>query len=93
MIQRIIPMLLSFFLLLTGCTYKQDLPNPSGCPPTTLEEKVPDLYQVDDLGICSAENASLPVGGRNPWDLVVVNGKLYVGWTNSYCSSIYNSCS
>ena len=21
------------------------------------------------------------------------NGKLYIGWTNSYCSSIYNSCS
>lgn len=44
------------------------------------------------------EKYSLPVtviDYKDNWLKVafVDNGKLYVGWTNSYCSSIYNSCS
>jgi len=34
-------------------------------------------YVMTDLGVCSAENTSLPLNGRNPWDLIAVDGKLY----------------
>ena len=36
------------------------------------------VYQITDLGICSDGDAALPMNARNPWDLTVVEGKVYV---------------
>ena len=38
-----------------------------------------NTFQITDLGICSNENTSLPVNARVPWDLIVVDGKIFVG--------------
>lgn len=57
-------------------------PSAEAATPST-EATVPPIsaagWNTADLGICSAENVSLPASGRNPWDLVITEGKLYVG--------------
>jgi len=38
-----------------------------------------NICKITDLGICSNENNALPANARVPWDLLVVDGKIFVG--------------
>lgn len=42
---------------------------------------------ITDLGICSAENTSLNINARNPWDIAVIDNFVYtvVGDFDSNC--------
>ncbi len=70
--KNIIIALLVSLIMLSGCSGKinnnSDNSNAQG-----------NTYQITDLGICSNENTSLPVNARVPWDLIVVDGKIFVG--------------
>ena len=70
--KNIIIVLLVSLIMLSGCSGKinndSDNSNAQG-----------NTFQITDLGICSNENPSLPTNARVPWDLIVVDGKIFVG--------------
>lgn len=70
--KNIIIALLVSLIMLSGCSGKinnnSDNSNAQG-----------RTFEITDLGICSIENTSLPMNARVPWDLIVVDGKIFVG--------------
>ncbi|MBR4099859.1 MAG: hypothetical protein IKK55_02590 [Clostridia bacterium] len=70
--KNVIIVLLVSIIMLSGCSGRinnnSDNSNAQG-----------NTFQITDLGICSNENTSLPVNARVPWDLIVVDGKIFVG--------------
>lgn len=65
--KRLSILLLSVLIMMCSCQDK----------PTETADKAPGFYE---LGIPSAESYSdFYVNARNPWDMIVENGKLYIG--------------
>lgn len=73
--KRALIILLSVMLFLSGCTTANNQKVGSDNSGDGSE----NAYKMVDLGICSAASTLLPLNARNPWDMTVVDGKLYVG--------------
>lgn len=83
--KNVIIVLLVSLIMLSGCSGKINNSDNSNAQGNT--------FQTTDLGICSNENTSLPTNARVPWDLIVVDGKIFVGTgdfdSNSGTTSIW----
>lgn len=63
-------------VFLTACGKRPPADSSSTTNPTN--DTVEHGYVMTDLGICSAEDTALPLNARNPWDLTIVDGNVYV---------------
>ena len=70
--KNIIITLLVSLIMLSGCSGKINNNSDNSNAQS-------NTFQITDLGVCSNENTSLPVNARVPWDLIVVDGKIFVG--------------